>query len=179
MAQNKTETEKIIKDIRESLKQKGSSARDEVTVMRSMLNDKDYKVDVYLPNGEVEIYCPYNDVRNTFSNVLKSAGMTAEEAQQVSDNYNCSNADAKTFIGVSKEFIHTYLATGRKLPLGGRESSNVSLVGKVKPKRPNNHISKVGTNEDGSDRFEMIEDGIIPEYKTIKVVSPVPKWLKK
>ena len=36
-------------------------------------------------------------------------------------------------INISKQFIHTYLETGRKLPLGGREKSNISLVNKTIP----------------------------------------------
>ena len=34
----------LIKDIHDNLKQKSASRRDEVTVMRAMLNDKSYKV---------------------------------------------------------------------------------------------------------------------------------------
>lgn len=180
MATKKSETQNLVESIHNSLKQKGASSRDEVAVMRCILNDKNYVVDVYSSNsGEVEKYCPYDDVRSTYKNVLKSAGMTPDEAQQVADNYICTNADAKSYVNISKQFIHTYLETGRKLPLGGREQSNVSLIGKTRPERPNIHVSKVGTNEDGSDKFEMVEDGIIPEYKTVKVISPVPSWLKK
>ena len=180
MTKKKSETQNLVKSIHDSLKQRGASSRDEISVMKCMLNDSKYVVDVYSSNsGEVEKYCPYDDVRSTYKNVLKSAGMTADEAQQVADNYVCTNADAKTYINIGKDFIHTYLGTGRKLPLGGREQSNVSLIGKTKPERPNIHVSKVGINEDGSDKFEMVEDGVIPEYKTVKVISPVPSWLKK
>ena len=94
MAKKKSETQKRVESIHDSLKQRGASSRDEISVMKCMLNDSKYVVDVYSSNnGEVEKYCPYDDVRSTYKNVLKSAGMTADEAQQVADNYVCTDLD--------------------------------------------------------------------------------------
>ena len=82
-------------------------------------------------------------------------------------------------IGIAKEFVNTYVETGRKLPLGGRADSNISLAKKVKDARTNSFPKKVGVNDDGSDRYETVDDGMIPAHKSIKVYSSCPSWLTK
>ena len=37
----------LLKDIKDNLKQRNSSQKDEIAVMQAMLNDNGYKVDVY------------------------------------------------------------------------------------------------------------------------------------
>ena len=45
--------------------------------------------------------------------------MSKTETDGLMDNYEFKNQEANAMIGLSKEFINTYLNTGRKLPLGG------------------------------------------------------------
>ena len=49
----------LVNEIREGLTQQGSSLKDETAVMRAMLNDKEFSVDVYSNKGVVGSVCPY------------------------------------------------------------------------------------------------------------------------
>ena len=76
-------------------------------------------------------------------------------------------------LNISKEFIHTYLETGKKLSLGGREKSDISFYKKTVDSY---HISSPILQSDGS----YIRKGtIIPTYETIKVDNKCPSWIKK
>ena len=155
------------------------NAKDEITIMKAMLNDKDYKVDIYKGSGKVDTYCPSEEVRGTFSNILKeTTGISADEATRVMDNYEFKNADAKTAVNLSKQFIYTYLETGRKLPLGGRDKINASLTGKVIPEGMVKYPMKTGKfDKDGKEICE-IKEKHIDSYSTIKVTGPCPSWVK-
>ena len=94
------------------------------------------------------------------------------------DNYEFKNADAKTAVNLSKQFIYTYLETGRKLPLGGREKINASLTGKVIPEGMVKYPMKTGKfDKDGKEICE-IKEKHIDSYSTIKVTGPCPSWVK-
>ena len=81
-------------------------------------------------------------------------------------------------VGLSKEFVNTYIETGRKLPLGGREKSNISIAKKVKKERVGNTPRKVGVNADGTDKYESTASAPIPEHGSLKVYSSCPSWVK-
>lgn len=169
----------LIKDIKTNLSQVSSSQKDEVRIMRAMLNDKDFEVDIYEKEGKVGTYCPAKDVRNMISNVISStAKITNEEASMLVENYEFKKSDAETFVNVSKEFVNTYLQSGRKLPLGGREKSNVSLVLKDVKEQARRFPRKVGVNPDGTAKYD---NGVVNvgSYESIKVIAPCPSWVNK
>ena len=92
------------------------------------------------------------------------------------DVYEFKNKDAQGLIGFSKEFVNTYLQTGRKLPLGARERSNVSLIRKTHPGGLMLYPNKV-TRTDDDTGYESREI-LIDEYDTIKCIGPCPDWRK-
>ena len=154
------------------------SQKDEVLVMKTMLNDTSYKVNVYGPNGVEDTYCPSEEARNMMAGIISEAtGMRQAESDIVMKNYEFRNSDAKSMVNLSKEFVNTYLNTGRKLPLGGRERSNVSLLKKVIPGGIVKYPVKVGEDKDGKAICEPKET-YIGEYESIKVVAPCPSWIK-
>ena len=53
----------LIADIKKGLKQKSASNRDEVRVMRAMLNDRDFSVTTYSNSG-TEQHCPAEDYQD-------------------------------------------------------------------------------------------------------------------
>ena len=119
----------LVKDIRTNLKQRSASQKDEVKVMRAMLNDKDFRVGEYTKEGKVGEYSPYEDSRKMVSTILSSAAkIPSAEAKEIANKYEFSKAEAVTMINLSKEFVNTYVHTGRKLPLGGREKSDCKLI---------------------------------------------------
>lgn len=151
-----------------------SSAKDEVLVMQAMLNDSTFVVDVYGKNGVEGQYCPYTESRNMIGSIIKDATrISAEEASRIANDYEFGKKESETMVTLSKQFINTYLETGRKLPLGGTANSNISISKKTKPEREYN--AKIGINDDGSDKTSPC---VVPSHGTIKVYSSCPKWVK-
>ena len=171
-------TKALIEEIKKNLSQTSASQKDEVRVMKAMLNDKDYVIDLYSNEGKLGTYCPSRDARDMISNVISSTTKISKaEADGLAESYEFKKSDAETLVNVSKEFINTYLHTGRKLPLGGRERSNISLSLKNVEETTRMFPKKVGVNSDGSDRYEKVETKV-PSYESLKTISPCPKWVR-
>ena len=169
----------LVKEIDKTRTQASASTKDEVAVMRAMLNDPTYKVDVYTKKGVEGQYCPHDEAVNLAANIIKgAASIPAAEAAELAKSYEFTKNDANIMIGISKEFVNTYLETGRKLPLGGREISNISLLKRVKEASISSFPVKTGVNSDGTDKYESKVGNKIPAHGSIKVFSPCPSWLK-
>ena len=169
----------LINEIKSNLSQVSSSQKDEVRIMKAMLNDKDFEVDVYDKEGVVGTYNPAKSTRAMMASVI--AGTTRisnEEASALIENYEFKKSEAESLVNLSKEFVNTYLQTGRKLPLGGREKSNVSLVLKEIKEQPRRFPRKVGVNPDGTAKYD---NGIVTveAYESVKLVAPCPSWVSK
>lgn len=152
--------------------------KDEIAVMKAMLNDQSYEVTIYDSNGPKGTFNPSKSIRKTLGNIMAGAsGMSTKEARMLLEQYEFKTSDAKTFVELSKEFINTYLQTGRKLPLGGRERSNVSLVQRTTEPKEASFPVQSGIDENGNPIYTH-KTTTIPEYEYIKAYSGCPKWLK-
>lgn len=168
----------LISEIRKNTTQTSSSMKDEVRVMRAMLNDRDYKVDVYGKDGVVGQFCPATAARGMVASVMSSAAkIPMAEAEKLADGYEFKKADAVAMIDVSKEFTNTYIQSGRKLPLGGREKSDVSLSLKQIEAGVRPYPKQVGVNPDGTGRYDRGE-AFVNAYESVKVHAPCPAWVK-
>lgn len=167
----------LVSEIKSGLSQKSSSQKDELRVMKAMLNDKEYEVSVY--GGEtVGTFCPAKEARDMIASVIKTTTkMSGEEAAKLADAHEFSNKEAASMIGISKEFVNTYLNTGRKLPLGGRENSDISLIQKEVKATTRSYPKRVGVNEDGTPRYER-EEAPVKAHVTAKVIGSCPSWVK-
>ena len=156
------------------------SQKDEINVMRTMLNDDSYVIDVYNSNGEVEgQYCPAKEVKGMISSILTDVTeLKSEESERLIGEYEFKNSDAKAMINIGKEFINTYLETGRKMSLGGRERSNISIIRKTVPAGVVKYPVKVGEDKNGKAICESKESHVAG-YDSIKVYAPCPSWRKK
>ena len=97
---------KLVKDIKSNLSQTSASQKDEVLVMKTMLNDTKYEVDVYGTKGKEGTYNPAKDARALVSDILAStARIPTKEAQYIADNYEFTKKDAEHMIGISKELV--------------------------------------------------------------------------
>ena len=156
----------LVKDIKENLDKKTASQKDERSVMKAMLNDPNFKVGVYSKAGKVDEYSPYEDSRKLFANVISTTTkMSGSEALELAKGYEVTKSDADSMINISKEFVNTYLNTGRKLPLGGRETSNISLIKK--------EVAQRETRVPNQDKTALI-----PAHDSAKVYGSCPAWLK-
>lgn len=177
MTENNTVTE-LIKEIGDNLSQTSSSRKDEIRIMTAMLNDPSYEVAIYGKDGIEGTYNPAEDFRSMCASVISNAAKVpiAEATQLVSD-YSVRKSEATTMVNISKEFVNTFLQTGRKLPLGAREKSDVSLSLKKVDATTRMYPQKIGVNDDGSDRYSKTPT-TIPAHESVRVHAPCPSWVK-
>lgn len=170
--------EQMVAEIRDNLSQKSSSHKDEVAVMQAMLNDTSFKVDVYKKDKPVETYCPAEEARELVSSIITATTKVGQqEANALAAEFQFSKANADVMVDISKEFINTYVQTGRKLPLGGREKSDVSLEYRDIKDKNSGFPKKIGVDADGKDIYKITGTNV-PAHNGIKASSPCPAWLK-
>ncbi|MGL5330400.1 MAG: hypothetical protein ACRDD7_14110 [Peptostreptococcaceae bacterium] len=168
----------LISEISTNLSQKSSCQKDEIAVMKAMLNDKEYEVGVYGKDGLESTFSPAKEAREMISSVISTTTkLSTAESDQLADEHEFSKKEAASMVGISKEFVNTYLETGRKLPLGGRETSDVSLIQKKVESSTRNYPKRVGVNDDGTPRYESVPTEV-KAHTTARVISPCPSWIK-
>lgn len=168
----------LVNEIKTGLSQTSSSNKDEIRVMKAMLSDPTYEVDVYSKEGVVDSYNPCKEFRGMCASIISSvAKVPQSEAANMMDNYEVKKSEASSMVGISKEFVNTFLHTGRKLPLGARETSDVSLS--LKSVAPSTRLfpQKVGVNDDGTARYSK-SPTTVPAHDSIRVHAPCPSWVK-
>lgn len=164
----------VVAEIRNGLSQRSSSQKDEVRVMRAMLNDPTYNVGVYDRTGKVGEYCPFEDSRNMLGSIINEAtGIQPKEARALANTFEFSKKESETMVNISKEYINTYLQTKRKLPMGGRDKSNVSLLLKEIKESEKKYPNTIGDKTDKSTGIT-----VVPAHESIKVSAPCPSYLK-
>ena len=160
----------VIAEVTDNVTQHSSSKKDEIIVMKAIMNDPDFSVGVYDKSGKVGDYCPAKDMRKMATNIVaETTKIPVKEAKELVDMYEFTKADAACMINISKEFINTYLHTGRKLPLGGRINSDVELMWKEIEDRT------TGIPIKGSDKRT---DTFVPAHGGIKAINSCPSWIK-
>ena len=111
MENNNMNVQELIQDIKNNLKQKSASRRDEEAVMRAMLNDRSFIVKDY---STQETHCPATEYRDMIAGIIASTTkMPKVEAQAVVENYEVKKSDASTMVTLSKDFFNSALRTGR------------------------------------------------------------------
>lgn len=169
----------LIDEIKKNLSQRSASRKDEMRVMQTMLSDPSYEVNVYGKEGIVDTYNPCKDFRSMCSSVISNtARVPIAEAESMMNDYTVKKNEASSMVNISKEFINTYLHTGRKLPLGGREMSDISLSLKEVPAKVRPCPHKIGVNEDGSNMYSR-NPTTVEAHESIRVQAPCPSWIKK
>ena len=173
MENNNMNVQELIQDIKNNLKQKSASRRDEEAVMRAMLNDRSFIVKDY---STQETHCPATEYRDMIAGIIASTTkMPKVEAQAVVENYEVKKSDASTMVTLSKDFFNSALRTGRKINFGATEKSDISIQLKEIPETQKKFPVKTGMNDDGTFRYEKNET-TIPAHEGLKVSSPCPKW---
>ena len=168
----------LLGEISSGLSQVSSSKKDEVRVMQAMLSDPSYEVNVYGKEGVVGTYNPTNDFRHMCASVISNAAkVPMAEAEQLMTDYSVKKSEAESMVNVSKEFVNTFIQTGRKLPLGPREKSDVSLSIKRVDASTRLYPKKVGVNDDGTDRYSKTAT-TMPAHESVRVYAPCPSWVK-
>ena len=169
--------EELVREIDQNRSQTAASQKDEVRVMQAMLNDTSYKVGVFDKGGKKEEYCPAEDFRKMAASVVSSAAkISKEESENLLSDYEVTKNEANSMVNISKEFVNTYLGTGRKLPLGGRAKSNFALSKVDKEETVKRFPKKAGVSDDGKDVYEHCEKKV-PAHTSIKAYGSCPSWV--
>lgn len=178
MSENASTVNGLLKEINSNLSQVSSSRKDETRIMQAMLSDPSYEVTIYGKDGAEGTYNPANDFRSMCASVISNAAkVPMAEATQLMNNYAVRKSEATSMVNISKEFVNTFLKTGRKLPLGAREMSDVSLSLKKVEASTRLYPQKVGVNDDGSDRYSKAPT-TVPAHESVRVHAPCPSWVK-
>lgn len=157
--------------------QTSSSRKDEERVMMAMLNDKSYVVNSY-NKDEVVPYCPSKDARDMCASMLVSTtGISKDEAANLADMHEFSKQEANSMIRISKEYVYTYIQTGRKLQLGTRDNIDVGLSLKDVKSRTTGVPKPIGKDAEGKTIYEFPKVQTKP-YKSIRVHATCPSHIK-
>lgn len=168
----------LVNEIRTGLSQTSSSRKDEVRVMKAMLNDPSYEVDEYGKDGVIGTYNPCKDFRAMCTSIVASTTKIPQaEAANMMESYEVKKSEAAAMVNISKEFVNTFLKTGRKLPMGAREKSDVSLSLKEVAPSTRLYPQKVGVNDDGSAKYSKAPT-TVAAHEAIRVHAPCPSWVK-
>lgn len=168
----------LLKEISNSITQTTSSKKDEVRVMRAMMNDTEYEVGVYGKNGEEGKLNPSKAIRSMVASAMSGAAkISTAEAQEMMAKYEFKRSEAEALVDVSKEFVHTYIHSGRKLPLGGREKSDISMCLKPVDAGKRTYPKCVGYDKQGNKIYGSGESHV-NAYESMKVYGPCPSWTK-
>lgn len=125
----KSELEQLVSEIKKSTKQISINKVDEVRVMKSMLNDKDFSIGVYdKSQGYIGQKCPHDEATKFVKGIIAGAtGLDNKDAQHLADNYQFTNKDANFLLSNMRDFIYVYTGTGRKINIMQSADSEASL----------------------------------------------------
>lgn len=125
----KSATEELITSIKKNLKQTSINKVDEVKVMESMLNDKDFTIGVYDKGlGYIGQKCPHEEAKNFVSGVIASSTkLDKKDADILSDKYVFTKKDANFLLSNMRDFINVYSGTGRKVNIIQNAKSEANL----------------------------------------------------
>ena len=126
----------LIKDIKSKTKnQIAINKADEVRVMRTMLNDPEFTIGVYERNtGYVGDRSPYHESREFVKHVIMGAtGLDGQDSEHLANNYEFQKRDAIFLIDNARDFVQTYLSTGRKFTLMQSGATEADIFTKVVP----------------------------------------------
>lgn len=158
--------QEVFNEVKAGVKQKSASKKDEITIMKALMNDSNYSTKIYGTKDGIDTYYPSQELRKVFANAVSDiTKIPNKEATELVKNYEFTKADAQTMVNFSKEFTYNYLQTGRKLPLGGRLTSDVELIWKNIAAREANIPSKSN------------ESVIIPEHGGVRAINKAPNWI--
>jgi hypothetical protein len=152
-----------------------SSQKDEVSVMRAMLNDDTYHIDLYNNKGCDRLYNMALETKDMISKVVSSqCNISLDQAKRMVNGYEFDNEDAKTMISASKNFVTTYLKTGRKLAFDATRDTEIALSQKHVPEHTVFHPVKIN-HSDGSSET-VIRETKVGAYEQVKAYSKCPTW---
>ena len=132
---NKSELEQMVAQIKKETKQVSINKVDEVNVMRTMLNDKNFSIGVYDKNsGYVGQRCPHDEAVLFVKNIINGAtGLDTKDSRVLAEQYEFTKKDANFMLTNMRDFLSVYTSTGRKINVMQNANTEACLFTKDVP----------------------------------------------
>ena len=154
-----------------------SSQKDEIDMMRAMLNDFSYVNGIYNNSECIGVTCPSVQLRKVLTDTICNVfNLERYEVEQELNKYNFTDKDAEQLISISKQFVVGYLESGRKLPFGQRRNCDISLTMKTVPAHKVFHPIKISKEDGGTET--IIKETMVPKYDQLRTSCKCPAWKK-
>ena len=163
---NETNMKELMEEIHQATaKQRSANQVDEVRVMKTMINDPSFTVGIYNRNkGYVGQRCPHDEFVKFIGDVTSSiSGLEPKHTAELANSYEATKSDASFLVNNAKDFVSTYLQTGRKLPLVQSEDSEAALL-----------LREIESKE------KQCPDGsstVVPSFNKVVCKSRCPKYI--
>lgn len=170
---NKSELEQIISDIKRSTSQIAINKVDEVRVMKSMLNDKDFTIGIYdKNNGYIGQKSPHNEAVKFAKNIIAgSTGLDSKDAMHLAENYEFTKKDANFLLDNMRDFLYVYTGTGRKINIVQSATTEASIYTKEVIGGPKNIPDKDNPGKtkiiETSSFTKVVCNSKCPKYNTV------------
>lgn len=117
MSNNKTELEMLVSEIRKNSTQVAVNKSDEIKVMQSMINDKDFTLGVYDKNmGYIGQRSPRKEAEKFVKGILVgTTGLDNKDAEHLAEHYEFTKKDASFLVTNMRDYLSVYTSTGRKI----------------------------------------------------------------
>lgn len=124
-----SELEQVISEIKQRATQIAVNRVDEITVMRSMLNDPDFYIGIYDKNqGYIGQRSPRAEAVNFAKNIIaNTTGLDSKDSRYLAENYQFTKRDANFLVTNMKDFLNVYTSTGRKINVIQNAETDASL----------------------------------------------------
>lgn len=168
MAETKQSMEQLMKQIREiTAKQKSQNKGDEVAVAQALLNDPDFQVGIYDKNkGYIGTRNVHEEAVNFVAGITSDiTGLDKKTAEELASNYTFTKKDANFIINTSRDFVQTYLNTGRKFNILQSENAEANIFLKPIPAK-----EKMVPTKEGA---KLVKTGA---YNKVACKSGCPKY---
>ena len=129
----KSEMEQLIEEIKKVTETQTSiNKADELRVMTTMLNDPEFSVGVYDKKiGYIGQRSPHDEAVKFVGDVIQRAtGLDKKDSQHLASELEFTKRDANFLIGNMKDFLATYVSTGRKINIMQTGSTEANLFTK-------------------------------------------------
>lgn len=131
----KSELENLVSQIRKNAKQIAVNKVDEVSVMRSMLNDPEFTLGVYdKSTGYIGQRSPHKEAISFVKDIVAGAtGLDSKESELLANNYEWTKKNANFLVTNMKDFLNVYTSTGRKITVVQNADTEGSIYTKEAP----------------------------------------------
>ena len=125
----KSELTALIDEIKNNTKQISVNKIDEVKVMKSMLNDKNFRLGIYDKNeGYIGEHCPAEEATIFVKNIIQGAtGLDARDSMHLAESYEFTKKDATFMLSNMRDFIDIYMQSGRKLNIVQNQTTEANI----------------------------------------------------